>query len=288
MRLLAAVLACVVLAASAIYAQSPVQSPADGKTIGELLGQLPRPDSDRVRSKVVSADTTATAFLFPSAGSLPGAFGTYWRTDATLVNYRSADQRIAVGWLAQGVDNSQSPLQYYVIPARTPVIVADFVAQQLGKSGLGSVVVTAVTSTGDPDTSATLDGFSRIWSPQPNATGTVSLSFPGVTLVDSLGSVAAYGLGLRQDTQYRTNVGIVNTDSVSHTWTVSINGLHGSGSFTITVPPLSMRQVPLPSGDYGDLLISLQADATGFWWSAYGVSVDNLTGDGWVSHVMQP
>jgi len=97
-----------------------------------------------------------------------------------------------------------------------------------------------------------------------------------------------YGLGLRHDSQYRTNVGIVNTDSVARTWTVGINGLHGSGSFTITVPAVSMKQVAVPNALYGDLVITLQSDGVGFWWSAYGASVDNITGDGWVAHVMQP
>jgi hypothetical protein len=29
-------------------------------------------------------------------------------------------------------------------------------------------------------------------------------------------------------------------------------------------------------------------DADGFDWSAYGVSVDNTTGDSWQSHVVNP
>jgi hypothetical protein len=116
----------------------------------------------------------------------------------------------------------------------------------------------------------------------------VSLSFPGVSFYDSFGSALGYGLGLRHDSMYRTNIGIVNLDSVSHTWTVTINGSHASGSFTVTVLPTSMKQVPLPSGNYGDLLVHVQTSASGFWWSAYGASVDNITGDGWISHVMQP
>jgi hypothetical protein len=258
-------------------------------TIAQALAALPRPHADGLRKKVLSLDATEAAFLFPSAGSVIGAGGTYWRSDVMLANYRSVAQRIGVGWIAQGVDNSTRPLQYYSIAANTPVFVADFVANQLGQSGLGSVLVVGAMPTGTAiDTNATLDGFSRIWTPQPNASGTVSLSFPGVTFYDSFGSALGYGLGLRHDSAYRTNVGIVNLDSVSHTWTVTINGSSASGSFNVTVLPASMRQVPLPSGNYGNLLVHLQADAPGFWWTAYGASVDNITGDGWISHVMQP
>jgi len=49
-----------------------------------------------------------------------------------------------------------------------------------------------------------------------------------------------------------------------------------------------MKQVALPAGNYGDLLVSISTTATGFWWSAYGASVDNISGDGWVSHASQP
>ena len=80
----------------------------------------------------------------------------------------------------------------------------------------------------------------------------------------------------------------MNLDSVAHTWTVTINGLHGTGTFSVTVDPVSMKQVPLPAGTYGDLIVSISTTATGFWWSAYGASVDNISGDGWVSHASQP
>jgi len=285
-----------VLAASCIAAfSSSLGAQASGSlrrldlqgTVGDMLDRLGR-EPRMVRTKVVGVDTADSAFLFPSAGSVQGAGGTYFRSDVTLVNHRTTDQAISVGWIAQGVNNSSAPLQFFTLTANTPVILADFVGQTLHKTGLGAVLVTGIGSTGNPDTNATLDGFSRIWTNQPGAQGTVSLAFPSITFFDSLGSATAYGLGLRHDTGYRSNVGIVNLDSVAHTWTVSINGLHGTGTFTITVDPISMKQVALPAGNYGDLLVSISTTATGFWWSAYGASVDNVSGDGWVSHASQP
>ena len=285
-----AVLLCALAGfASTLLAQSLLRvSRPDGGTIGELLAQLPPPAAGGTRTKVIGVDSADSALLFAAAGSVRGAGGTYFRTDATLINHRSISQEIAIGWIAQGVDNSSAPLQYFSIPANTPVILTDFVAQTLGKSGLGAVLVTGVTGSGALDSSAQLSGFSRIWTPQPNATGTVSQGFPSVSTLDSLGSLIAYAAGLRHDPQYRANVGIVNLDSASHTWTVGINGLTGSGSFSVTVLPVSMNQQPLPAGNYGDLLLSLQANGSGFWWSGYGAAVDNTTGDGWASHALQP
>lgn len=279
------------MVASAAHAETATLRPAPdhGKTIGQLMAALPRSSgSPAVRRKVIYLDTTDIAFIFPSAGSVAGAGGTYFRSDVTLVNYRLVDQAIAVGWMPQGVDNTNAPLQYFVIPANTPLILRDFVAQTLGKSGLGSILVTGVTSAGDPDSLAELDGYSRIWTPQPNASGTVSTAFPSISILDSVGSAIGYALGLRHDSGYRTNVGVVNLDSVSHTWTVGINGLQGSGSLSVSVPPFSMRQMGLPAGTHGDLVLSYQTTGADFWWSGFAASVDNITGDGWVSHAMQP
>ena len=262
--------------------------PSDGATIGELVRRLPKTVEGQRRPQVIKLDATDDSLLFPAAGSVQGAGGTYFRSDVTLINHRSVDQRIAVGWIAAGVDNSNAPLQYFVVPANTPVILADFVAQTLGKSGLGAVLILGVDSSNANDSLAQLDGFSRIWTFQPGASGTVSQGFPSVSILDSIGSLIAYALGNRHDSQYRTNVGVVNLDSFSHTWTVGINGLHGSNSFAITVPPISMKQSAVPAGNYGDLVLSFQADGSGFSWSGYGSTVDNVSGDSWSAHASQP
>ncbi len=257
-------------------------------TIGDLLAQHPRASADGVRTKVIGLDSADSSFLFAAAGSVHGSGGTYFHSDVTIINHRSATQSIAIGWIAQGVNNSSAPLQYFTLNANTPYILNDFVAQDLGKSGLGAILVTGVTSSGAFDSAAQLSGYSRIWTPQPNASGTVSQGFPSVSALDSGGSGVAYAAGVRHDSAYRANAGIVNLDSVQHTWTVGINGLNSSGSFTITVPPVSLVQAPLPAGNYGDCLLSFQTTATGNWWSAYAASADNITGDGWASHALQP
>jgi hypothetical protein len=158
----------------------------------------------------------------------------------------------------------------------------------LRRSGVGAVTVFGELDGGGSDTSAKLDGSSRLWTPSPGTGGTTSMSFPPVSLLDSLGSLTAFALGLRQDASYRTNVGIVNLDTTSaHAWTVSVMGTGRTGSFTLSVPACGMMQVAVPAGDYGHMFLTFKADASGFWWSAYAASVDNVTGDGWVSHAAQ-
>lgn len=252
-------------------------------TVGDMADELAR-KSHGLRPKVIGLDTSDNVFIFPAAGSVQGAEGTFFKSDVTIMNHRATDQRISVGWIAQGVNNSSRPLQHFNLTAGTPFALADFVTNALHESGLGAILVTGETSTDAVDQDATLDGFSRIYTRQPGSTGTVSLSFPAISILDSIGPVAAYALGMRQDAAYRCNVGIVNLDSAAHTWTVTIIHAGTPTSFSVTVDGTSMRQVPLPAGTYGDVLLTLTADASAILWSAYAASVDNVTGDGWVSH----
>jgi hypothetical protein len=262
----------------------------DGMTVGQAMQRFSASAVRRAgpRRQAIFFDTTLPAFLFQGAGSLAGKNGTFFHSDVMIANYRSVAQILAIGWLVQGVDNGSAPLQYFSIPANTTVALDDFVAATLGKSGFGAVVVIGVDAQHNVDTNANLDGQSRIWTFQPGSSGKVSLGLPAVDLADEIGGTPGQALGLRHDASARTNIGIVNLDSVSHTWTVHVTGLRKSSTFTVTVPGYSVIQAAVPDGDYGNLFFSATPDADGFDWSAYGVSVDNVSGDSWVSHVNQP
>jgi hypothetical protein len=237
--------------------------------------------------QVVGLDSVSASFLFPSAGSVQGNGGTYFRSDVTIANYRSSSQKIAIYWLAGGQNNSTAQPQYLTLNANSTYFLRDFVGTTLGKSGLGAVLVNAVTSSNQFDSQASIDGFSRIWTNQPGASGTVSLSFPSVAQADSYGSGSAVALGLRQDSGFRTNAGIVNLDSATHTWSVHVGGINGSTDFTIQVPPFSQVQTSIPAGNWGDLYLSFTPNVSNFYWSAFGATADNITGDGWVAHAGQ-
>jgi len=265
---------------------------SDGKTVGQLLGDLRpaaavRRASSRTR-QAISLDLSLSAFIFQGAGSLAGSGGTFFHSDVMISNHRDADQLLAIGFLRLGLDNSNEPLQYFTLPAHQTVALDDFVAATLHTSGFGAVLVAGVDAQHANDPGAILDGQSRIWTFQPGSSGKVSLGLPAVDVIDIIGNSTAYALGLRHDASAHTNVGIVNLDSVAHTWTVNAVGLTKTAAFTVTVQPVSVTQVGLPAGTYGNLFLAMAPDADGFDWSAYGVSVDNATGDSWQSHVVNP
>ena len=281
-------LACMSLHAQLFSATGSLERVArpDGApaTISEACMRL----RGTIHTSVILIDIRDSSFLIPIAGNTPGNNGTYFKSDVIIANYRSVDQRIGVGWMAASVDNTHGPLMYFNIPARTTVAQDDFVATALGKSGLGAILVFGVDSLGSNDAAASLDGFSRIWTLQPGSLGSVSQTFDAVSLTDSIGSLTANIVGLKQSSDFRTNVGIVNLDQVSHTWTMrSIQ----TGVLTkVLVPPYSVVQSALAGGSAsvaGNVALTVNSDGFGFWWSAYGTSVDNRTGDGWVARAKQ-
>jgi hypothetical protein len=179
-------------------------------------------------------------------------------------------------------------MQYFSVPANTVAAVNDFVGTQLGKSGLGALFIEGVDASGNADAGASLDGYSRIWTPQPGSSGAVSQNFDAVSLTDSIGSLTAYIIGLKQSASYRSNVGIVNLDTTAHNWTIR-SAMTGASS-TVTVQPFSVSQTGAPGGSAdaaGNVVLTLASDGFGFFWSAYGSSTDNVTGDGWVARAKQ-
>jgi hypothetical protein len=235
--------------------------------------------------------------LIPAAGSLQGAAGTFFRSDVMISNHRSTPQVVDLSFCAQNVSCSTSGFQLMqiTVPGNSQVFYADIV-RQLGKQGsLGTLDIRARTSMSDGtlDAAAKIDAFSRIWtleaysSGTPLEGGTTSQSFPSVKIDAVHGSARAYILGLQQDLKYRTNIGIYNDDPTSaHTFTVRLLSADGqTTSFTITVQPWSMNQVPVPVGISGNVMAVITPDSSiGIAnWAAYGSSTDNITGDGWVS-----
>jgi hypothetical protein len=257
--------------------------PETGDTIATMMERVYR-EKSRPRASIIAVDWDDSEFIIPAAGSLQGNQGTYYRSDVTLSNQRSVAQKIAVLWVAQGVNNGSSLVTYFSLPASSVTFQDDFVAKALGKTGLGGIVVIGVDAANNPDPNAQLDGFSRIWTPQPNAGGTVSQEFAAVDYEDTLST--SYGYGLRQDPQFRTNIGFVNLYATSNTFNVAIVGTGGTTNFTQTVMPYSMQQRSVPAGNWGNFFVRVNSAATNFnWWSAYASSTDNITGDGWVSHI---
>ena len=243
-----------------------------------------------VHTSAITDSRSSRVIVIPAAGSVAGGGGSlFFRSDVTLVNYEAAAHDVIVMWWPAGSSNTLATTGSNVITLtlqpNTFNTYPDFVANTLHQSGLGSIVV--IPSAGGTLTfDAGIDGFSRIYTKQPGSNGTVSQEFPGVDPDNSSISNEAVSLGLRQDNDYRTNWGIVNTDSVSHTFHITFMGENNqTQTVDVTVPAYGMTQQAAPSGTFGALnIVFTGTDITNYGsFIAYASSTDNVTGDGWVS-----
>jgi hypothetical protein len=255
---------------------------SDATRLPRVLGQL---------TAANPASTSRQMSVVAIAGNAASAQGTYFRSDVSILNWRSQPQSVLVSWLAQGQDGTDAPSFRMTIPSTTvdrtngimsvPPTIPDFVGR-LGLSGIGSLLVIGLDANGNADPQASLDTFSRIWTYQPGSQGTVSQSLPTTRAAD-LAATTSAAAGLRQDSGFRTNVGIVNLDTQANDFTVGAQGDRKTTSFSVHVLPLSMMQVPLPAGDYGNVAAGFVPQRAGTRWVAYGSSVDQITGGGWIS-----
>lgn len=288
-KLLATVL-LVALPLSVSGQVSPAAKRAQALRELELVRAASRPGAVRPHA-VLDADAENWIFV-GAAGSLAGNFGTFYKSDVTIVNHRDVPQVVRARWIPAGQDGFSTEEVFLTIPANSFVAYDDFVGQTMGYSGLGSLEFVARDAEDFIDLNARIDVFSRIWTPQPRTTlGTVSQNFAGVGLFYGIGNLPAVAPGLRQNPQFRTNVGIVNLDLFNdHVFKVTVSGTKGSTTFNMTIPSFSMLQQNIPSGEWGDLIVTFEpadpADTLDLWF-AYATTSDNGTGDGWVSIASQ-
>jgi hypothetical protein len=266
----------------------------DGAAVATRLSEQVRAGSAQIRSGVgtsaIMNNSSTRSVIIPAAGSVRGGGGTFFRSDITLVNWNQTAQDVAVVWMPNG--GASTTFRTTFPGDRPPFTVQDFVGTLLNRDGLGSLFFIPITSAGAVDPNGAIDAYSRIWTPQPNATGTVSQPFPGVDPNHLKGEYEAFVLGLRQDSAYRTNFGIVNLYNTQLNFLVTVFPESAApGALTevhVTIPAMSMIQQALPAGAYAtpiNLLVEVDQNVSGSnqVWTAYASSTDNITGDGWVS-----
>ena len=209
--------------------------------------------------------SATNALLIPVAGSLPGGFGTYFRSEIHIINYTSAEQLIELRWLpGDGTSGATQTAVRVTLPALTGFSSDDFVVDVLHRTGLGAITVTALTSDGSAiNANGLLHATPRIYTKMPNSEGTVSQTFPSVPLT----AVASADRQLipstmRNGGQYRMNAGVVNLSSAPQTYIVTVGTGTGAGrvteQFQMDVPALALRQMNLAPTAQGLSQISIE------------------------------
>jgi hypothetical protein len=234
--------------------------------------------------------------LYPIAINAPGKNGTFYKTDYFVINERPFDQDVLIGFLPAGVSAAGTSAQRFMLRASTAYAITDFLGTgtgRLNKSGVGSLLLTAVMSgTNTIDTGGLVFGASAIWTNQPGSTGTTSFYSPAVSPGIVHGSSSALAAGIRQNTNFRSNFGVVNLDIFSaHTFTVDVLGGGSPARVMVTVPPLSMQYAAVPDitpSDTGYIVLKFTPTiGFDFQWNSFGTTADNITGDARLSNGVQ-
>lgn len=237
--------------------------------------------------------------MIPVAGTVAGANGTRFQTDVTLVSHSSdpnAPTLVDVYWLPRDRTGTGAPLIRLVVEPRVVTLYEDFVTRTLNVEGVGAIIFRAVNPDGSRNAAGHLDAYARVWTPVPGASGTTSQGVHASTLyspaVDDFQEIAGWIYGLRQDAGFRSNYGLVNMGTKALGFTVRYVTPAGTASEVVTVAAQSMTHRAVPPSVVGPLAISVtphqeisigNPTAPIQPWTAYGSSVDNITGDAWYS-----
>ncbi|MEW5980183.1 MAG: sialidase family protein [Acidobacteriota bacterium] len=189
----------------------------------------------------IEGKTSGTAYV-PVITKVDGAFGTRWSSRMAVFNPGTMPVTLTLLWQQPETDNRQAVGKIRQIGPKETLLVSDAITELFGQTGgYGAVrihwtsesglapVLTSVTST-----------------PIAAREGTFGLQVNTSDLVEAARNVAV--AGLRQDDQFRTNVGYVNATAVLQTVQCTLRDPSGSVAAT--------RQLVLQPFDYQQLNVA--------------------------------
>jgi hypothetical protein len=263
-------------------------------------------------ASVASANTFGAADIvyLPAVARLEGAGGAFFKTDVTITNTSTSSVVVQVAYVEGSGDNSAAPNTLITLPTFLPGERRELI--DIAKSALnrdtanGYLIFFACREGGNcadcdinPGDCLNIAVQGRIYN--DTAGGTFGQSFPGVpwysyaALTSTTQGTDRLSInGVRNNTNYRTNIGLVNASQFSST-VLRLRLFNSAGTqiaeMDQTLGPLGRIQFPvtqIAAGFSGDGYVTVeqisatpvsgQTDAVpGFF--AYGSLLDNRTSD---------
>ena len=222
-----------------------------------------------------TASPSGGRLVVPAVGRVPGANGTFWRSDVTFYNPGTSTMSLSLRYQPAGSDNRFVNARVLTIGAGKTLVLTDALNWLGIASGSGALDV-RWTSTLGPVVS------SRTYT-TTTAGGTFGQSIDPVTEFGN----DAYVPGLRSDLTYRSNVGFVNGGDTTIGVTTQLLGTNGQTLATgfVTLAPRSQSQLTLAQmfpginvQSLGSVTLKAHADGQPDMF-AYGSIIDNTSGD---------
>ncbi|MBZ5589738.1 MAG: hypothetical protein LAO05_14365 [Acidobacteriia bacterium] len=223
---------------------------------------------------------SASSFVawVPVASHNAGKNGSQWRSDLGLLNTGAVTASVQIKFYRTGgvVSNTSS------VPAKTQSILTD-VVNQIPSSGSGALQILS-----DQPLKITARSYNLVSSGADCYPGaTQGQDYPAVFAGDGLGAgQSAYLAGLSEKSTYRSNIGVVNSGTMSASVLVEL--FDGAGAkltdYTVTLNPGDWKQETQPflnkagqtAMDRGYAKITVQTGSGVF---AFASVIDNLTND---------
>lgn len=230
----------------------------------------------RTRTVAVAPEIKPFRSLVPVSAQTPGAGDTNWRTELTLFNASEFSVDVRLDYLPDAGPRGSRQIN---LRAAESVTFANTLLEVFGlASGAGAIFVEATNPLATPS----LKVASRTFTTSPS--GTYGLFVPGE--ISPSGEPYLYVTGLSANTDFRTNIGLVNNSD--QPIGISITSFDASGSplgqTSTALEPKMFRQTPLttlfPSTTFPAGAISLRITASiPSALTAYASVVDNRSQD---------
>jgi len=214
-------------------------------------------------------------YIIPGVAHVPGAQGTFWRTDVSIVNpYPWRSITVDVRFLEINQDNTYAPSVSYTIGPGQSRAISDIVWTAFGVEASGSLIVSTQDEAYFTTCARTYTGAEATYGQTEN----------GQKMVLGSGDTA-YVAGITQSGRFRTNVGAVNASDSPATVRARVYSDNGvlQGTKNFAIQPWSHAQVSVASfaPNFGTGYVKWDCTSSGWdaQWVAYASVVDNATGD---------
>ncbi len=218
----------------------------------------------------------AGTWLLPSSARVSGQ-GAFWTTDLVLLNTGTATATVNVKFLGHTGAGAAGPEQTYYIPARATYSFPDVLSYAFGReSDWGPILIRSSV--------ATMAVQGQTWTAAPTG-GSYGQAVPALGSTEFVGSTPKGLAGLRQDSQFRTNIVLANVKESDAAVTLQVLLPDGTTvtSQTFTVGPLGFLQLNLANNlgimsfAGGSVLVS--CSTPGCQVAAYASVIDAATAD---------
>jgi hypothetical protein len=224
---------------------------------------------------------TVQELFVPAAASAPGQNGTQWTTGGWIANATDTTLTVSAALMPEGTNNIDrlvSARQIATIPPRGSIRIEDVVAAVgESKTGGGLYLSAKADTILDPPLMVVT---THTFTPNPEGAGTFGQGIPALSPGTSGSKLLP---GAVQNSDFRTNVGVLNTTA----WTVDVDFIirNGDGveiaSTTWRLAPYEWRQEGLPSFGVTDLANGSIEIISEEWvsYQGYASTVDQNSGD---------